>query len=140
MFQRILYTSQARSNVSIRDVYDIIRSSHNRNSDNGLTGGLLFLDGYFIQVLEGSPYALHERYQRIIADPRHDDITLRLKESSSELLFLNEWMALRSRDDIHPTIFQKHHYVPGMPDKHFNGGEILAFLIDCCASSLATLA
>ncbi len=85
MFQRLLYVSRATDDVNLRDVYDIIRIAHNRNANNGLTGGLLFLDGYFLQVLEGSPYAVEERYSRILADPRHTDVSLRLNESSSEL-------------------------------------------------------
>lgn len=135
MFERILYTSRASEKMTLRNVYDIIRTAHNRNSDNGLTGGLLFLDGYFVQILEGSPYALEERYRRIISDPRHRQITLRLRETSPELLFPNEWMALRSTNDIAPEVFESHGYLPGLPVEHFNGRQIIDFMIDCFATA-----
>lgn len=134
MFERILYTSRASDRMTMRNVYDIIRKAHNRNSDNGLTGGLLFLDGYFVQILEGSPYALEERYRKIISDPRHRDITLRLRETSPELLFPNDWMSLRSADAIDPAVFEAHGYRPGLPVESFSGHQILDFMIDCFAT------
>ena len=49
-------------------VYDNIRVAHNRNSECNLTGALLFLDGYFVQVLEGEPLRVQERFAIIAAD------------------------------------------------------------------------
>lgn len=125
MFQRLLYVSRATDDVNLRDVYDIIRIAHNRNANNGLTGGLLFLDGYFLQVLEGSPYAVEERYSRILADPRHTDVSLRLNESSSNLLFPSEWMALRSKTDLPPRLFAVDRYQPGLPIERFDAEQVL---------------
>jgi len=140
MYQRLLYISRATSDVQIRDVYDIIRTAHNRNSHSGLTGGLLFLDGYFLQILEGSPYAVEERYHSILADPRHIDVELRLNESSADLLFPSEWMALRSRSDILPEVFDKHHYEPGLPTQRFSATQVLAFMLDCFEMSPVSMA
>lgn len=133
MFERLVYTSRVSEGVAIRDVYDIIRMSHNRNSTSGLTGALLFLDGYFIQILEGSPYALDERYQRILADPRHEDVELRLREYEVAPLFPTDWMALRSSEEIAPEIFGKHSYLPGLPKPFFDGEQIINFMLDCFA-------
>lgn len=58
-------------------VYDIIRVSHNRNSKHQLTGTLIFIDGYFLQVLEGHRHYLRERFAIIAADPRHTDVAHR---------------------------------------------------------------
>lgn len=131
MFERILYTSRACETINVRDVYDIIRRSHNRNSCSGLTGGLLFLDGYFIQILEGAPFSLHERYEKILTDKRHLDIELRLQESTDYLLFQNDWMALRDAGDIAQEVFDKHHYEPGLPTAKFDGRQAMAFVLDC---------
>ncbi|TWU03914.1 BLUF domain-containing protein [Neorhodopirellula pilleata] len=140
MYQRILYTSRAVGDVQIRDVYDIIRTAHNRNSHNGLTGGLLFLDGFFLQILEGNPYAVEERCQSILSDRRHTDIELRLNESTSDLLFPSEWMALRSKSDILPHVFNKHHYEPGLPKERFSATQVLEFMMDCFAMSPVSMA
>ncbi len=135
MFQQILYTSRAADGITMRDVYDVIRVAHNRNSDSGLTGALLFLDGYFMQVLEGAPYAVEERYKRILADGRHHDLLLRLDRTSTELLFPTEWMALRDGAEIDPQILVDHHYVPGMPVDQFTGEQVLAFMMNCFVPS-----
>ncbi|TWU46337.1 Blue light- and temperature-regulated antirepressor YcgF [Rubripirellula tenax] len=135
MFKRILYTSRAAEGITMRDVYDILRVAHNRNSESGLTGGLLLIDGYFLQVLEGAPYSVDERYKRIVADQRHHDVVLRLAESNSELLFPSEWMALQDGHDVDPDLLAEHAYQIGMPEKTFSGQQVLAFLTDCFARS-----
>ncbi|TWU58167.1 BLUF domain-containing protein [Rubripirellula reticaptiva] len=137
MYQRILYTSRATDGITLRNVYDVIRVSHNRNSDSGLTGALLFLDGFFIQVLEGAPYAVDERYKRIAADDRHCELELRIKESTSELLFPSEWMALKDDSTIDRKMLSSQCYEPGMPSTRFNPQQVLDFLLSCFAPTTA---
>lgn len=139
MYQRILYVSRATEHVSMKDVYDVIRVAHNRNSNAGLTGGLLFLDDHFIQVLEGGPFAITQRYKRIATDPRHQDIQLRLDERIDELMFPSDWMALRSHDDVDPAVLAHHGYVPGLPADQFSGQQILALMADCFIDSGITV-
>lgn len=131
MFERIIYVSKASNEITLRDVYDIIRKSHNRNSDAGLTGGLLYLEGYFVQLLEGSPHSVKQRYRSILADKRHHDVELRLSIMSKELLFPNEWMALREQSSLPDDVLQRHHYEPGLPVDRFDADAVLAFLLDC---------
>ncbi len=136
MYQRILYTSRASSGVGIREAYDIIRTSHNRNSASGLTGGLLFLDGYFIQVLEGGPYAIEQRYKRIAADSRHFDVQLRSDEMVETTMFPGDWMALRSREEIDPGLLSEDHYEIGLPRERFSGERLLELVTDCFAATV----
>ena len=35
---------------------------------------LLYLDGQFLQVLDGEKHSVENLYQRIIVDPRHDSL------------------------------------------------------------------
>ena len=131
MYQRILYTSQASPGVGLREAYDIIRTSHNRNSTAGLTGGLLFLDGYFIQVLEGGPYAIEQRYKSIAADKRHFDVQLRSDQMVDAPMFPGEWMALRSRDQVSSELLGSERYEIGMPVDRFDGDQLLSLVTDC---------
>ncbi len=71
MLERIIYTSKAAESLQERDVFAIIRTAHNRNSTYNLTGALLFVDGYFLQVLEGEAFRLRDRFQSIEQDTRH---------------------------------------------------------------------
>lgn len=140
MLHRLLYTSRATNDIGMREVFDIIRTSHNRNSQAGLTGGLLFLDGYFYQLLEGLPTAVAERYKRIIVDPRHTDLVLRIEESGVDPLFESDWMALCDGSQLDPQILADHHYQPGMPADAFTGEQVYAFLMACLDRELAALA
>jgi hypothetical protein len=49
----------------------ILSQSQTRNAQAGITGALLSCGGFFLQVLEGSPAAVRETYQRIANDTRH---------------------------------------------------------------------
>jgi len=137
MLRRILYTSRATEGVTLHDVYDIIRVSHNRNSRAALTGGLIFLDGYFYQLLEGLPYAIDTCYERILRDKRHDEIELRLDDATSEPLFATDWMALRDGSQIEPEILAEHGYHRGMPKSAFTGEQLFALLMACFHKELA---
>lgn len=131
MYKRILYTSRATELVNIRDVYEIIRKAQLRNSKHHLTGCLVFMDGHFIQALEGPPNAVEERYAVIMRDRRHADIALRKEEMGNSLLFQSEWMALRNALDIPKLLLEKHRYEPGFPAEKFSADSLLAFLVDC---------
>ena len=67
MYQRFVYVSQAAPGLGARDTYDIIRVATKRNSQLCLTGALLFLDGYFVQLLEGQPHQVQSRFDRIVS-------------------------------------------------------------------------
>lgn len=131
MIRRIVYSSLACETLVVKDVYDIIRQSHNRNSKNGLTGGLLFIDRYFYQLLEGLPTAVEARYQRIAQDPRHTELVVRQDVTTEAPLFASDWMALRDGGQIDPGVLESHGYRLGMPAEEFSGEQILAFLLDC---------
>ncbi len=131
MFRRLLYTSHAAEGVDSRQVFDIIRTSHNRNSRAGLTGGLLFVDGYFYQLLEGLRGAVEQRYDRIAADPRHHSVELRLDETADEPIFANDWMALRDASQIDDSILAHFGCSPGSPPEAMQDDQVFEFLLTC---------
>lgn len=132
MFERLVYVSRAARGITARDCYDIIRVAHNRNSQFGLTGALLFLDGHFVQVLEGDRFRMHERFRVIAADPRHTEVDLRQTLATDTLLFAGDWMALRSSAEIDPAVKARFGYQPGLPAALFSGARIVEFVQACC--------
>lgn len=137
MYQRIVYVSRAREGISGRDAYDIIRVAHNRNSRLGLTGALLLLDGFFIQILEGERHHVASRFAVIAADPRHHQIDLRQSTPIERLSFPGDWMALRRGEDVPESVRRRHDYRPGLPADTFDPQRIVDFAIDCCRAPLA---
>jgi hypothetical protein len=134
MFERLVYVSKARHDISARDAYDIVRVAHNRNSAAGLTGGLLLVDGHFIQVLEGQSEQLDERFKVIAQDRRHTDVEIRWRAACESPMFPGEWMALRNGIEIDEATRQKFNYKPGLPASEFSGPRITAFVLACCSA------
>ncbi len=132
MTERIVYVSRAAPGIAARDAYDIIRVSHNRNSKLGLTGALIFLDGHFLQVLEGDRFRVRERLAAISADPRHSGLELRQTAAAPVRAFADDWMALRLGDGISEATRQAFGYVPGFPPERFNADQLVAFAQACC--------
>ena len=73
MLVRLIYCSRVRPTVSTLDVRSILTVSQRNNARDGITGGLVFTGGVFLQCLEGHRSAVNETYHRIAADPRHFD-------------------------------------------------------------------
>ena len=132
MFERIAYVSRALPSTGTREVYDIVRVANNRNAELGLTGALVFLDGYFLQVIEGLPGPLHERFTIIAADPRHTEVSVRLSTQITVLAFPETWMALRQGDAVLEATKRAFDYQPGFPTHEFDGDKLVAFALACC--------
>ena len=131
MYEQLVYISRAMPDLNAKGAYDIIRVSHNRNSKYGLTGTLILLDGYFLQVLEGHRHALRERFAIIEVGPRHTDISVRHSITMSERGFPNEWMALRHGDAVEEHLKLDFGYLPGFPETHFGGEKLVEFALAC---------
>lgn len=137
MIERLAYVSRAADGLATAAIYDLIRTSVNRNSRCGLTGGLVALDGHFLQVLEGDPHHLDRRYRSIAADPRHHGIELRLRESARERLFPDQWMALRLPEQVPAALRASFGYLPGLPAAQFSGARVVEFVHACCRHAAA---
>ena len=68
---QIVYVSSETQKFSAAQLVELLELSRQRNHDNGITGVLLYLNGNFIQLLEGEKEAIHSTFVRIEADERH---------------------------------------------------------------------
>lgn len=77
---RILYCSRNRLSSRPETYPDAIReilaTARRNNASNGLTGGLLFSQGCFAQVLEGPLQMIEDTFERIQCDERHHEVTV----------------------------------------------------------------
>ncbi len=112
MLERIVYVSRAAPGTGLETVFDIIRSAHVRNAHAGLTGGLIFLDGFFAQVIEGPAGPLAAAFGRIAVDPRHTGLAPRSRERALCRLFGGQAMALRTRACLDAGLLDGFGYVP----------------------------
>ena len=67
----IVYVSKAARPVTLDDLLQILEGARRRNVEEGITGVLLYADGYFMQYLEGPEAGLRRVYSIIKTHPLH---------------------------------------------------------------------
>lgn len=70
----LLYASTFAPRAVISDVADIARTSRRRNSEDGITGLLVFDGASFVQLVEGSHDPVAALCARLTEDRRHVDM------------------------------------------------------------------
>lgn len=86
----LIYVSSAKKLFSNAQLRDLLEVSRRRNSECGITGLLLYVDGNFIQVLEGEKAAVLKTYGRVLKDSRHTGVTTVLQGEIAKREFA-EW-------------------------------------------------
>jgi hypothetical protein len=76
--RQLLYVSNTLPDLAPGALDDILTASRRNNAMMGITGLLLYIDGGFLQMLEGDELALRELHTRIADDRRHWDMRLML--------------------------------------------------------------
>ena len=78
---RLVYAS-LRGSRSPRDLVEILDQSEARNAVDAITGALVIMPDYYLQLLEGEHRVVDACYQRICRDPRHSHVGLILFEGA----------------------------------------------------------
>ena len=137
MLERIVTVSRAAPGLGTEALYGIVREAHARNPGAGLTGGLLFLDGAFAQVLEGPAAPLAFAQGRIRRDRRHQGFELRAREPALCRLFPGQALALRTRACLDPDLLEAFGYRRGFPVADFPSDVLVEFLVSACRREAA---
>jgi hypothetical protein len=97
--KRIIYCSQATSDISPEELIALLELARRNNEQTGLSGMLLYCSRSFLQVLEGEPEALAATYEKIFADGRHTALRLLMHEDVPAPLFPDWTMGFEHVDD-----------------------------------------
>ena len=76
--RQLMYASHTSPDLTARELDRVLTASRRNNHMLGITGLLLYIDGGFLQMLEGDERALRELHTRIADDRRHWDLRLML--------------------------------------------------------------
>lgn len=99
---RLLYTSRLAAGESEDSATTvpaaIAEHATRRNAASGITGILLFVDGQFIQILEGPAPEVEATFERICQDFRHEDLKLIDLINVDERIFPEWHMAFLGTD------------------------------------------
>ncbi len=94
----LTYSSVATDSLADDDLRALLDQSRRANAENGITGVLLYRNGYFLQLLEGPDQAVRQKMDTIRHDPRHTKVTVLLEELIEERQF-PEWTMGYPADD-----------------------------------------
>ena len=127
----LVYTSHAVEPFSQEYLIDLLRESRSVNRQHQITGMLLYLNGKFIQILEGKRDDVQKIYQKILQDKRHQRVIKIMEGNSPDRVFHNWSMGFKM---LSHTEFEK---ITGFTDiDHFfeenkakeKGNLLLTFL------------
>ena len=90
MLKTVIYVSTGTERFSDDTLLEILANSRARNAALGVTGMLLYDDGNFMQVLEGSPPAVDAIYASIERDARHYAL-IKILEENTEGRSFPDW-------------------------------------------------
>ena len=96
MSYRIIYSSQATAALSLDELEAILVDARAGNEARGITGALVYVDGVFLQILEGDKEKVRALMHSIAGDARHCSVTVFHEAEVDQPLFSDWRMAYLS--------------------------------------------
>lgn len=90
MTYQIIYSSDSATPMQTDDLEEILEHAQISNAKNGITGALVYVEGVFLQVLEGDRASLEDLMARISRDVRHEYVTV-LREGEVPSAAFSGW-------------------------------------------------
>ncbi|WP_295905308.1 BLUF domain-containing protein [uncultured Bdellovibrio sp.] len=94
----LVYISEAAEDISYTDIHDILEVSRRNNSQEAITGLLIFRDGHFLQLLEGDEKSVRKVLGKILLDDRNYSLRVLIEAEGDQRLFPNWTMAFYDGD------------------------------------------
>ena len=95
----LVYTSISNQKMSDDNLKDLLKKSRLKNATLNITGMLLYLDPFFIQILEGEEAVVDEWFIIIKQDSRHHKVKIIYKKPIEERSFPNWTMGFNKISD-----------------------------------------
>lgn len=76
--------------MRMNDLEDILEHARSSNAKKGITGALVYVDGVFLQILEGDTEVVKELMTKISRDVRHETVTV-LKQGEIPAPTFSDW-------------------------------------------------
>lgn len=131
--RRICYYSRATPGLTQGDVETILDRAVRRNMTLGVTGGLLFLDGWFVQVFEGAPAVVEEVWALIQRDRRHGDVIKVSDQIQRGRRFESAGMAQIDPAQIDPSIAARFGMPSPFDPRRMRANHLVRLVNWCCA-------
>ncbi len=90
MTYQIIYSSESATPMQTDDLEEILGQARRNNAENGITGALVYVDGVFLQILEGDSPTIQQLMAKIATDVRHETMTV-LKAGEVSAPMFADW-------------------------------------------------
>ncbi len=128
MLVRLLYASRAAAPADNATISAILQQSRRHNPPAGITGVLCHNERLFLQVLEGGREQVNRLYARIMADPRHADVTLLHYAEISERRYAGWTMGQTNLDKLNAGTLLRDSALPEFDPYTLSGNSSLALI------------
>lgn len=98
MLSQIVYSSRAFNPMDSTSLQQILVDARNGNEARDVTGALIYVDGVFLQILEGERGVLDALLTSIRSDSRHDAMKVFHESEIADRAFSDWRMAYLSTD------------------------------------------
>jgi diguanylate cyclase (GGDEF)-like protein/PAS domain S-box-containing protein len=92
----LIYVSRATQEMSDEELDALLKKARAFNRSAGISGCLVYQDGYFMQMLEGKRDVLLSIMDRIKVDARHQDVSVVIEGPARKRVFTDWGMVLRN--------------------------------------------
>ncbi len=112
MLTTIIYRSHFCDNVPYKALEEMVSAANDKNSQEGVTGILLFNGTHFFQLLEGPEESVSAIYRHICEDDRHYNVVELLRDYSPSRRFGKSGMEIfdlreHDRDEVLQVVLDK---------------------------------
>jgi len=95
----LCYKSELNPKIKEEEIMQILITAQKFNLKNSITGMLLYIDGHFIQFLEGEKEIISSLYRKIMIDRRHYGVKTLSEGAATYRLFPNWVMGFRTLNE-----------------------------------------
>ncbi len=94
------YVSTETNPFSSANLVELLENARRVNSERNVTGLLLYREGSFFQILEGSEADVKRTFAEIERDPRHHSVQILFDGATDEREFSDWQMGFMNLDDV----------------------------------------
>ncbi len=141
MTYQIVYSSRSTQPVTAQKLEEILADARVGNKKNNVTGALIFVDGVFLQILEGEEPVIRKLMSSINNDSRHEAVKVIYEAQVDAPAFgswsmayiapsseeVKAWSGFEGADNINAVVDHIHQHPHNVP-------EFLVNILDTLAS------
>jgi len=135
MLVRLMYASRAAAGLTPEALNAILKKSAANNPKHGITGILCCSHQVVLQVLEGGRPQVSALYNRIAADPRHQDVMLLSYEEIPERRFVGWAMGQVNMNMLNPGLLLKYSEAAVLDPYALSGSVSMALFNELVATA-----